>query len=192
MTYVIVPGIDGSGATHWQSRWEADTLPNAVRIAPPSWTRPVLDEWVIAIDDAVPDTDDALIVGHSLGCLAAAEWVLRAGPRRLAGTRGLFLVAPPDVRGPEFPAVAAATFLDIVPTELPVPALVVASDDDPYATPQATARLARAWGAGLVSVGRRGHLNSDSGIGEWPEGGRLLTAFQVGAKGHCTDARSAG
>jgi hypothetical protein len=33
------------------------------------------------------------------------------------------------------------------------------------------------WGSPLVDAGDLGHINADSGIGEWPEGVRLLASL---------------
>ena len=30
------------------------------------------------------------------------------------------------------------------------------------------------WGSRLIDAGARGHLNADSGLGDWPEGHALL------------------
>jgi predicted alpha/beta hydrolase family esterase len=34
--------------------------------------------------------------------------------------------------------------------------------------------MARDWGARFVDAGARGHLNGESGLGDWPEGRELL------------------
>ncbi|QEO15519.1 alpha/beta hydrolase [Agromyces intestinalis] len=166
---VIVPGIGGSGPEHWQTRWEA-TLPAAVRIRPASWDEPRLVDWLRAIDDTAPGRD-TVFVAHSMGCLAVAEWLTRH-PR---GAAGAFLVAPPDPAGPEYPD--AAREFTVPRGTLGVPALVIASSDDPYAPGDAAERFARAWGAGLDVVGAFGHLNTASGLGEWAEGRERFDAF---------------
>ena len=51
---------------------------------------------------------------------------------------------------------------------------MVASRDDPYVTLARAEGFARAWGSRLVVLGAAGHINADSGYGEWPEGRRLL------------------
>jgi predicted alpha/beta hydrolase family esterase len=177
MRYVIVPGIDGSDQDHWQSIWQAAWGASAVRIQPASWDRPDLDDWCQAIDHAVgPNPSDAVLVAHSLGCLAAARWVAQ----RRSDIRGMFLVAPPDAAGPNFPAAAAPTFTALDTTPLDVPGLVVSSDDDPYCTADAAERLASGWHLDHVSVGRAGHINSASRLGRWDLGRALLTAFTAG------------
>jgi hypothetical protein len=176
---VIVPGIGGSGPAHWQSRWEVG-LRDARRIAPASWDEPDLDDWVAAIDRTVDHADPVpVLVAHSLGCLAVAHWALRThdASERVAGA---FLVAPPDPARPEFPE-AARDFT--VPTEsLPIPALVLASSDDPFCSVDRAAAFAAGWGAPLFELGARGHVNVASGCGEWPEGLQLLEDFVARAR----------
>ena len=177
MHFVIVPGINGSGPGHWQSIWQDVWGPSASRIGPSSWDEPELADWCLALDRAVRQAQSAevVLVAHSLGCLTAGHW-LRQAQR---GIRGAFLVAPPDVAGPNFPA-EAPSFATLKAAPLPVPGLVISSDDDPYCTPEAAQRLAASWGAGHVSVGPAGHINTASGQGAWESGRSLLDAFTAG------------
>lgn len=57
---------------------------------------------------------------------------------------------------------------------LPFPSVVVASTDDPYANFAFASTCAEAWSSGLVNVGAKGHINSESGLGTWTEGLVLL------------------
>jgi predicted alpha/beta hydrolase family esterase len=178
MDFVIVPGIDNSGDLHWQSLWEEHWGPRATRIEPASWTEPDLDDWCAAITAAAGQRGpDTVLVTHSLGGLAATEWLVRTGSR----VRGAFLVAPPDTGAPAFPR-AAPSFRAAIPARLPVPAVVIASADDPYCSAGAAVRLASAWDVPLISAGARGHLNTASGIGDWQAGRDLLTAFTAGLR----------
>ncbi len=180
MRYVIVPGIDGSDQDHWQSIWQADWGTSASRIRPASWDRPDLDDWCRAIAHAIgPNPSEVVLVAHSLGCLAAADWAARYRP----DIRGVFLVAPPDTAGPSFPAAAAPTFTAMSATPLDTPGLIVSSDDDPYCTTNAAERLASGWHLDRVSAGRAGHINSASRLGRWDLGRALLTAFTAGTGG---------
>lgn len=171
---ITMPGIGGSDDTHWQSRWERRS-PRIRRFTPASWDEPDVADWSAALDRAVPDAEPTILVAHSLSCLLAVRWSV-ANPERVAG---LFLVAAPDPDGPRFPSQCAefADGLDVRPT---VPSLLVTSDDDPYCSEAKAAVIAAGWRIPSVSVGRRGHLNSDSGLGAWSEGRRLLTAFGAG------------
>jgi predicted alpha/beta hydrolase family esterase len=177
MRYLMIPGIDGSDDAHWQTIWERQLHPRAVRIAPSSWSRPDLQDWTQAIDDGVSTTGgNVVLVAHSLGCLAAAHW----NANRDSDIRGIFLVAPPDVRGPEFPAASAVTFTSVRTKPLFVPGLVVVSEDDPYCSAVAAERISDSMQLPLVSAGRVGHLNSASRLGDWSFGRALLTAFTAG------------
>jgi predicted alpha/beta hydrolase family esterase len=57
---------------------------------------------------------------------------------------------------------------------LPFPAIVVSSADDRYGSPAYARACAAAWGSECIDVGAKGHLNAESGLGDWPEGLRLL------------------
>jgi predicted alpha/beta hydrolase family esterase len=57
---------------------------------------------------------------------------------------------------------------------LPFPSLVVGSVDDPYATVDFARGLAADWGSDFVVAGALGHINADSGLGDWPQGRKFL------------------
>ncbi|GAB3936206.1 alpha/beta hydrolase [Kribbella albertanoniae] len=178
MRYIMVPGWNGSDAGHWQSVWEADWLPGATRIVPASWSHPDRDDWVEAIDRRVRESEcDVVLVAHSLGCFAVAQWLASesGGDGRV---RGAFLVAPPDQRAESFPAELLSSFME--PVAVGVPALLVASENDPYCEIDAAGRIAGEWQIPLVSAGAQGHINSDSKLEDWPLGQRLLTSFVAG------------
>jgi predicted alpha/beta hydrolase family esterase len=51
---------------------------------------------------------------------------------------------------------------------------VIASSTEPYVYIDRTRLFARCWSARLVEVGDQGHINVDSGHGEWSAGERYL------------------
>ena len=177
MKFVVVPGIDDSDEAHWQTRWETEWGDTASRVQVASWTAPELTDWSEAISRAVAASDSrsVVIVAHSLGCLAAAHYLVTTDPV----VAGAFLVAPPDPANRNFPA-AAATFHEMSWGPLPVPGLVLCSDNDPFCDRLAAAGIAHTWGVPRVTVGAAGHLNSASGFGAWESGRALLTAFVGG------------
>ncbi len=172
---LLVPGIHGSGPTHWQSRWEA-LHPGVQRIAQRDWDRPVCAEWVEGIDLAVREQGaPVVLVAHSLGCLALAHWLAVAAPAALQRVAAVLMVALPDPDGPAFPA--AAVGFAPVPQRLPaLPVTVWTSSDDPYSLNGFGTRTAAAWGVEHRSLGARGHLNADSGLGDWPEAWAWVSA----------------
>lgn len=171
---LIFPGIGNSGPEHWQTRWE-NSGPGFVRVAQRDWEQPVCAEWVAAFEQAVGRAGPrAVVVAHSLACLAVAHWAATPQASPLAAA---LLVAVPDPANDAFPA-AATGFAAVPRRPLPFPSIVVASDDDPYGSPQHAAALARAWGSRLVNVGACGHINAASGLGDWPAGRALLHSLR--------------
>jgi predicted alpha/beta hydrolase family esterase len=56
---------------------------------------------------------------------------------------------------------------------------VVASTDDLYVALERAEEFARAWGSELVNIGPAGHVNSASGMGDWPMGFALLERLRL-------------
>lgn len=175
--WVVVPGIWGSDHEHWQSRWQDERGDAAVRIAPSSWSEPEPEDWGRAISEAVDAcARPPLLVAHSLGVLAVADWLAERTDEDAADrVVGAFLVAPPDPDAPVFPAAAAGFRAPHRPVAAPT--LLVVSDDDPYCSADRAVHFADVLGSRVVRVGDRQHVNVASGIGAWPEGRRLLDAF---------------
>lgn len=114
-----------------------------------------------------------LLIAHSLGCLVSAGLPVALHTRIAAA----LLVAPPDVEQPDTPA----SLLDFAPAPcrpLPFQSVVVASDNDPYCSLPRAERFARDWSSRLVILPSAGHINADSGLGEWPQGMKLLAALR--------------
>lgn len=171
--FIMVPGIGGSGADHWQSRWEA-IYPDATRISPASWDLPDLTDWIAALEQAVLRSAAApVLICHSLGCLLFAHWRASSSNAIAAAV----LVAVPDPAGPAFPPQASA--FGALPTQGfgEQPVLAVGSSDDPYDPRGRGIAWAVRQGARRQLLGPRGHLNSASNLGTWPEGQALLATF---------------
>jgi predicted alpha/beta hydrolase family esterase len=120
------------------------------------------------------DPRPALLAAHSLGCHLVAAWAAHTRhPDRILGA---LLVAPPDLEQPDTPPQLHG-WRPVVRNRLPFPSKLVYSDDDPFSAPSASWELALAWQAEPRSIGARGHVNGESGLGEWQEGRRLLEAL---------------
>jgi uncharacterized protein len=176
MQFLVLPGFGDSGPRHWQSLWEHRD-PRFKRVKQRDWDHPDRSEWVGALGRAIADhPGDMILVAHSLACLVVAHWTQASQPRMRGRVRAAFLVAPVDPESPAFPA-AATGFAPFPLFPLPFPSVVVASTNDPYASVAYAAGLAQAWGSRCEIAGAKGHLNADSGLGDWPEGWDLLTAL---------------
>lgn len=166
---LILPGYGDSGPDHWQTLWE-HRLAGARRVQQRDWLAPSLDDWLpVLVQEIHTSGGGVVLVAHSLACLLVAALASRGSP----GVRGALLVAPPDPQGPLFPD-SIQGFFPIYEGPLGFPAIVVASTDDPYATPAFSRRCAEGWGARLVEIHDAGHINSASDLGEWPAGLALL------------------
>lgn len=172
LTFLVLPGIYDSGPEHWQTRWERSD-PRFRRVNQDDWDHPRSAAWVPNIVEAVEAADEPVVlVAHSLGCHAAAYASREPSVRERV--RGAFLVAPCDVDDPRNDHMDLGGFRPPVLDSLPFPSVVVASTDDPTCDPSHARALASAWGSELVVVGALGHINSESGLGDWPEGRALL------------------
>lgn len=166
---VIVPGWRNSGSGHWQSLW-AEQLPHAERVEQADWLVPHREPWVAALEAQVlSQPGPVVIVAHSLGCITAAHMGAEASAR----VKGALLVAPAD---PERRA-QLADFAPVPYAPLPYRSVLVASSNDPYCPIRRAGAYARAWGSEFVRLQNAGHINVESGFGEWPLGLALLQSL---------------
>jgi len=174
---LVLPGLYDSGPDHWQTRWSA-VRPGFRRVEQADWVTPRCADWIARLDEAVERTGpEALLVAHSAACALAAHWTA-LHPRTI---RGALLVAPSDVDAPTFP-LGATGFAPMPLQRLPFPTIVVASANDPYVSLDRARTFAERWGSRFVSIGDNGHINSASGLGDWPEGLRILEALAAEAR----------
>lgn len=167
---LTLPGWQNSGPDHWQSRWER--LHGYERLEQHDWQRPLRGDWSARLQEVVVDSPGPVVlVAHSLACLLVAWWAAHSPDARKV--QGALLVAPPDVERPDLRQQLPG-WAPMACQPLPFPAVLVASRNDPYGSAAHAQALADAWGGQYVDVGARGHLNADSGLGDWPEGLALL------------------
>jgi len=166
---LILPGIGNSGTLHWQTLWEQSN-PGFLRVEQRDWNHPVCADWVAVIEDAIKRAGpQVVLVAHSLACLAVAHWVVEPH----SPIKAALLVAVPNSKRPSFPREAVG-FADTPTVPFSFRSTVVVSDDDPFGSAENAERLAAAWGSRVVRIGPHGHINADSGLGDWPEGYALL------------------
>jgi predicted alpha/beta hydrolase family esterase len=174
---LLLPGWLDSGPTHWQSRWEA--LHGHQRVQQADWVWPRRGDWMARLDEVLlSDERPAVLVAHSLGCQLVAAWA--AHSRWCERVRAALLVAPPDTERDDTPPQLAG-WRPIVRGRLPFPSRVVISSDDPYASVERSRAMAVDWGSAVTELGPCGHVNGDSGLGDWPQGLALLDELRVRA-----------
>ena len=162
-TILIIPGLHSSGPAHWQT-WLEEQVPGTVRVIQSDWSKADLPAWSARVRrDIARNPGRHIIVAHSFGALAAVHAAVGHADR----VAGALLVAPAD---PEKFGIASELSSD----PLPFPAVVVASNNDPWMSHWKAADWADRWGADLVNLGDAGHINAEAGFGPWPEGFNLI------------------
>jgi predicted alpha/beta hydrolase family esterase len=185
-TVLIVPGLRDHVADHWQTLLAAK-LPKVHSVPPLEHDKLSCAARVDAIDRALQDIGGpVVIVAHSAGAMMVAHWAMSRYTRYTFGTRnsldirGALLAAPADL---EIPMPAGYPTVDVLDSNgwlplpravLPFPSIVAASSNDPLTRLDRARELARCWGSRLVELGAVGHLNPNSGFGEWPRAEELI------------------
>ncbi len=197
----LLPGWLDSGPSHWQSRWQARY--GYTRVEQHDWQRPLRGDWLARLDEVIanhlnalntlsntqqltlsnkglaasyppkstPAAPNIVLVAHSLGCHLVAAWA--AASRHRAAVRGALLVAPPDLTQADLPP-DLVNWRKPVLQALPFPAICIVSSNDPFGRLNAGRAMATAWGARCVEAGPLGHINGDSGLGDWPAGHAMV------------------
>ncbi|VDC30237.1 RBBP9/YdeN family alpha/beta hydrolase [Pseudogemmobacter humi] len=182
ITTLIVPGLDGSPAPHWQHHWAAGD-PHALMAGLSDPHRPVAAVWEIELAAMILQHPGCVLVGHSLGAVLIARLLTQWPHLRVAGA---LLVAPAETAGSD----RIGDFGPIPELPLDLPTTVVASRNDPWMSFPRAAQLARAWEAELVDLGFAGHVNVASGYGPWAGGRPLRDALLCARRGPAFAVRS--
>jgi uncharacterized protein len=204
-TIFLLPGWQNSGPAHWQSLWEQ--AHGYTRVQQHDWQRPLRGDWCARLEEVVVNhlaqasktahllSKDELpvqysigleadltpkmgknivLVAHSLGCHLVAAWA--AASQHASAIRSALLVAPPDLTRNDLPP-DLHNWRKPVLNPLPFSTTCVVSSNDPFSSQAAGHAMAAAWGARCVEAGPVGHINGDSGLGDWPAGQALLAEF---------------
>ena len=186
MRVLLLPGWQNSGPEHWQSHWER--LYGYERVEQHDWMRPLRGDWLARLEDVLLTADTSaaaesspmpvVLVAHSLGCLAAVAWA--AHSRQTTRVAAALLVAPPDLDREELRETLPG-WSPVSLQKLPFPSVLIASRNDPFCRPDRARHFADAWGAQLIDAGPRGHLNADSGLGDWLDAHQTLETLMRSA-----------
>jgi predicted alpha/beta hydrolase family esterase len=163
-----VPGLYGSGPEHWQTHWEK--LYGYIRIKQADWDNPDYNKWAYNLSETVVSSgkQSVILVAHSLGCHLVAKSYSRLKPL----IKGIFFVAPPDLDADVLKKNLSG--FKAVPVIFECPSWLVYSENDPFASVQYSETMGSSYGMKCINIGMKGHINSDSNIGNWDEGYRLF------------------
>ena len=183
---LIVPGYHGSGEGHWQT-WLEGELRFCHRVSGIDWERPQVHLWAQEIRrEVLASREPLVIVAHSFGCLATSV-ALEGLSDKVAG---VIFVAPADperftITGPRLNEAAnlpsIAQYLPDTPLE--VAGLLIASQNDPWMKCQHAYAWAKRWGFEFFNAGMVGHVNVESGHGEWPLILKIVNAMRDAVRG---------
>jgi len=97
-TFVILHGLDGSPAGHWQKWLEEELLTRDFRVQFPDLPEkeaPELQDWLVLLHSTIVDAGpNVTVVAHSLG---AVLWMQYASLSSGAAVERVLLVAPPGL-----------------------------------------------------------------------------------------------
>jgi uncharacterized protein len=167
---LTVPGLYGSGPIHWQTKWEQ--LYGFSRIEQGDWDNPDFSQWkqrLVRSLEAEAFRKELILVAHSLGC----HLIVKAFPLIRTLVKGVFLVAPPDLKAGVIKKNLSGFSISEV-SKLSTVGCLVYSENDPYASTQYSEKYAEQLGLKGINVGKRGHINTESNLGSWEEGVFLL------------------
>lgn len=171
---LLLPGWQNSDPGHWQSLWEQAF--GYERVEQADWDWPRRGDWMARLDEVLlADPRPAVLVAHSLGCQLVASWAEHSS--LTARVLGALLVAPPDTEAAEMPP-QLHNWRPIRRSRLPFPAITVISNDDPFCAFERGTQMAADWGSRVIEAGPLGHLNTASGLGDWPSGQALLNELR--------------
>lgn len=163
---LLLPGWMDSGADHWQSRWEA--IHGYERVRQDDWAWPRRGDWMARLDEVIQaQRQPVLLVAHSLGCQLTAAWA--AHSRHTGRVAAAWLVAAPDTERDDMPP-NLFNWRPIARGRLPFASHVLASGDDPYCSLGRAKGMALDWGSDFEAVDALGHINGESGLGDWQDG----------------------
>ncbi|BBS85683.1 RBBP9/YdeN family alpha/beta hydrolase [Aeromonas media] len=165
-TILLVPGLHNSGPDHWQSRWNQQ-FPQWQRMLGLPWDKPDLTVWSAKLASKLRSRRSRVhLVAHSFGALTAIA-AARLQPDKVSS---ILIVAPADPARFGIPDEALAG-------SIKVSAQLIASRNDPWMSFERAEYWSRQWQVPLFDAGEVGHINAQSGHGEWSQGLNLLNTL---------------
>jgi predicted alpha/beta hydrolase family esterase len=169
-TILILPGLGGAGADHWQTAW-GQAFPGMQRVEQANWETPVYAAWSARLTEEVSRaTRPIVLVAHSLGTSLTMRWAFEQ-PEHARKVAGAFLVAPTDRdRFDASPSSPVRGWGPMILKPLPFASMVLASRNDDRVSFERAEIFSKAWNSTLVDAGNLGHIGSAAKLGLWPFG----------------------
>ncbi len=136
-----------------------------------NWQQPNRKEWVNSLAGHLNSfrINQSILIGHSVGC---ATIVHTLNEFNLV-PKAVMLVAPSDVEAPNYPAYITG-FSPMPLTPLSCPSVVIASTNDHVVSLERAQYFAKCWASKFITLENAGHIEAQSGYGNWPLGLKIL------------------
>jgi predicted alpha/beta hydrolase family esterase len=142
------------------------------RVDQHDWMTPRRGDWMAQLEETILEADEPVVlVAHSLGCILTAAWASHS--KNTARVKAALLVGPGDAEQDNLRGVLHS-WSPVPLAPLPFPSLLVGSRNDTYCSFERAQTMAAAWGAAFVDLGNAGHINAETGLGDWIPGHELL------------------
>ena len=164
---LILHGWGGSDYPHWQSWLAGELAKDYGTVSFPLLDNPhfpTKNRWMRQVKEVLETFKPDTVVCHSM---ANTLWFHLCEEGEIASVERLLMVAPPRL---DLELDTIKTFFPVMPTKnlYAREAMLVTSTDDPYLTPKEANGLQNSLNIPMKVLEDAGHINADSGYGEWP------------------------
>jgi len=164
---LLLHGWEGSDYPHWQS-WLAGELAkdygNVSFLKFSNYNFPNFAAWKKELTAHLKDFKPDIVICHSL---ANTLWFHLCNSESIQKVEKLYLVAPPSIKC-DITELESFFPLDMPKNAHAKESLLITSTDDPYMKIDEAQELRDSLGVEMIVLENAGHINADSGYGEWP------------------------
>ena len=164
---LLLHGWEGSDYPHWQS-WLAGELAkdygNVSFLKFSNYDFPNFGAWKQELTTHLKDFRPDIVICHSL---ANTLWFHLCNTDTIGKIEKLYLIAPPSIKC-DISELESFFPLDMPKNAHAKETLLVTSTNDPYMSIDEAKELQNSLGVEMVVLENAGHINADSGYGEWP------------------------
>ena len=167
LSVLVLHGWGGSDDPHWQAWLCGEIVKDYNTVSFPLLDNPHFpskNRWMKQVKALMEQLQPDVVICHSLGCTL---WLHLCLEGEINPVKRLLLVAPPSL------SCELETLKTFFPVDIPDflyadEAMLVTSDNDPYMSQEEARALEDEFGIDMKVISNGGHINADSGYGEWP------------------------